>query len=211
VPVIVGTIKAPEDQPGFAKILALINDDRTIEEIAIQTHSREDFVSRVLYDLVRSGQIKMVRPRSVAGESAPASLEGGEIGSEALLREARKHLTERRFDHALRHARAAKNLDPNTPSTQLAVTEVETQIKQAIEDAGVVLSAIPKLNRTPEEISSLSITPKEGFILSRINEQYDIETILKISPMPTLDAQVVFWTLAESGHIRLETLQQRPF
>ena len=40
-------------------------------------------------------------------------------------------------------------------------------------------------------------------MLSRIDGSYDIESILKISPMPPLEAQLVFRKLLHAGHIEL--------
>ena len=40
-------------------------------------------------------------------------------------------------------------------------------------------------------------------MLTRINGSYDIQSILKISPMPPLEAQIVFWKLLRAGHITL--------
>ena len=54
------------------------------------------------------------------------------------------------------------------------------------------------------EIPNLRLSPEEGFVLSRIDGSYDIDSILKISPMPPLDARLVFRELLKEGHIRLE-------
>ena len=40
-------------------------------------------------------------------------------------------------------------------------------------------------------------------MLTRINGTYDIQSILKITPMPQLDALMLFWKLAVGGYIRL--------
>ena len=40
-------------------------------------------------------------------------------------------------------------------------------------------------------------------MLTRINGSYDIQSILKITPMPQLDALLVFWKLKKSGYIKL--------
>jgi hypothetical protein len=41
-------------------------------------------------------------------------------------------------------------------------------------------------------------------MLSRVNGSYDLGSIVKISPMPQLDALLVFWRLLKAGHITLE-------
>jgi hypothetical protein len=45
-------------------------------------------------------------------------------------------------------------------------------------------------------------------MLTRINGTYDIQSILKITPMPQLDALMLFWKLSTGGYIRL--LPPRP-
>jgi hypothetical protein len=57
---------------------------------------------------------------------------------------------------------------------------------------------------TLDELSSQELSPEEGFILSRINGDNDVASILQISPLSELDALLVFWKLLTDGHIRLE-------
>ncbi len=68
---------------------------------------------------------------------------------------------------------------------------------------GITMQAVPHIKRQPEEIRELRLSPEEGFVMSRIDGRYDVESILKISPMPSLDARLVFRKLMLNGHIRL--------
>jgi len=104
---------------------------------------------------------------------------------------------------ALRHLQAAKSLDPNSIKVQQLVAAAEKTIQSAIQDRGISLTSIPVLCSNPEDFSSLDISPQEGFVLTRVNGSYDIQTILKITPVPPLEAQVVFWKLLEAGYIEL--------
>ncbi len=63
VPVAVGIFDEPDLLPGERRVLELVDDDRSIEDICIETHSSTFFVSRILAAAVRAGAIKMVRPR----------------------------------------------------------------------------------------------------------------------------------------------------
>jgi hypothetical protein len=73
-----------------------------------------------------------------------------------------------------------------------------------VEKAGIRLEAVPKLTRTMQELTQLQLSPQEGFILTRVNGSYDIRSIVKISPMPQIDALLVFYRLLEAGHIELK-------
>ena len=72
-------------------------------------------------------------------------------------------------------------------------------------DPGIGTSSIPRLKCGMEELTQLSISPEEGFMLTRLDGNTDIKSILKLVPMPALDAQLLFWKLKKSGHLALRT------
>jgi len=208
IPVAIDDLRPAEPNAGVENILSLVNDDRTVQEIAIETHSGEFHVCRVLYDQIRAGRLKVVRPRQiqVPVAAAAADVDGAvqkSPGAEALLEAAKSYIGERQFDLALRHLRAAKSLDPNSVKVQQLIAAAENTIQGAINERGISLTSVPILCSDPEEFSSLDISPQEGFVLTRVNGSYDIQTILKITPVPPLEAQIVFWKLLEAGHIEL--------
>ncbi len=208
IPVAIGDLESAEPDAGVENILSLVDDDRTVQEIALQTHSGEFHVCRVLYNQIRAGRLKVVRPRQI---QVPVATNGVNDAiatpqspdSESLLSAADGFIGERNFDLALRHLQAAKSLDPNSVKVQQLVAAAEKTIQSAIQDRGISLTSIPVLCSNPEDFSSLDISPQEGFVLTRVNGSYDIQTILKITPVPPLEAQVVFWKLLEAGYIEL--------
>ena len=107
------------------------------------------------------------------------------------------------FDASLRHLRAARALEPDNPDAQQALTQAEKKVREHIEKAGVTLGSIPQVTATMEQLTSSKLSPQEGFMLTRINGTYDIQSILKITPMPQLDALMLFWKLSQAGYVRL--------
>ncbi len=201
VPVQVAAWAIKEEGSGEAKILALVDDDRTIQEIALQTHSSEFFVCRVLFDQMRQRRLKVVRPRSAASMSGP---DRETVNSEALMSTAQGYIEEGRFDLALGHLKAARSVAPDNQTVRLAVDRAEGVIRERIEAAGVVLSAVPRVTAAAtDDTDGINISPQEAFILSRLDGVYDLQTILKISPMQQLESQVVFWKLLQAGYIEL--------
>ncbi|MDH3522604.1 MAG: DUF4388 domain-containing protein [Acidobacteriota bacterium] len=203
VPVSVGNLVAPEGDPGAEQILQLVNDDRTIEEIALDTHSSEFYVCRVLWDQIRLGHLKVVRPRAAA-TIEPAVPNGEAIDAAALIEVALRHLDEGHLLRALRHTRAACDLDPESRAAKTKAREIEDRIRRTLAEHGLGNTAVPHLSANLADLSRLEISAEAGFILSRINGTYDLGTILKISPIPTLETQVVLWQLLEAGHIYLD-------
>ena len=84
-----------------------------------------------------------------------------------------------------------------------SIDQSEERLVQAFERDGVKLTAVPKLKCSFDELTKLSISPQEGFLLTRVDGSFSLQSILKMTPMPKLDAQMLFWKLKKSGHITL--------
>jgi hypothetical protein len=212
IPVSVAPLDDPSRSQGERQVLQLVDDCRTVEEIALQTHASEFFVCRVLFDAYEAGKIKVVKPRlriplpSTGGGTDDFAV----LGARALLEAARSHLETGRYDHAVRHLRAARSLEPDNREITDAVDAGEKTIKDKLEKDGVRLTAVPRLSSHLEDLTASKISPQEGFMLTRINGSYDIQSIVKISPMPQIDALLVFWRLHKAGHITLEEPRASP-
>jgi hypothetical protein len=80
----------------------------------------------------------------------------------------------------------------------------QIEIKAHLETAGLDPAGVPVLSRPLGELRSLSVTPEQGFILSRVDGQIDVRSIVQISPLPEIDALLVLRGLIEAGHLKLE-------
>ncbi len=63
----------------------------------------------------------------------------------------------------------------------------------------IILTAVPRLTKPMEELISLSFTPNEAFIVSRINGIWDVRSIARISPFPESEVVRVFAKLESQG------------
>jgi tetratricopeptide (TPR) repeat protein len=188
---------------GEKRILELVDDQRSVEDIRLSTHSAEFHVCRVLFGQHQQGRLKIVRPKARGGaggrSNGPVAISG-----EALLQAGQAYLEKGEYEQALRHMRAAHSLEPEDRDLSDAVAQGEKKIREVLERAGVFLTSIPKLTATMEQITSSKLSPHEGFMLTRINGSYDIQSVLKITPMPQLDALLIFWKLSQQGFVRLD-------
>lgn len=137
-------------------------------------------------------------PSSGGGSSAPASTASTEAGR--LLEEATQALKDAKLDAALKTVRQAKDAE-GAGSEADRIQAIEEKIQTALERAGVGLDKVPKLKVDMGELANLDLSPQEGFMLTRVDGSYDIKSILKMSPMPKVDAQMLFWRLRKSGHV----------
>jgi uncharacterized protein DUF4388 len=191
---------------GHRQILELVDDERTVEDIRLQTHSSEFHVARVLYRQWQEGRLKVVKLRGregVSSGSPQSAAVNGPLTGQTLRDAGQRFMEQGELEPALRHLRAARSLEPDDLDIQNAVAQAEKVVRVEIEKTGVTLASVPKLAVSLEQLTSSKLSPQEGFMLTRINGSYDIQSILKITPIPQLDALLVFWKLAREGYIQL--------
>jgi hypothetical protein len=100
--------------------------------------------------------------------------------------------------------KAAHELDPADGRTAEALREAERAIKDALGKDGVSGEKVPELAMPLQALTTRPFTPHEGFVLSRINGQWDVKSIMKISPMKELDVLMIFQKLSKDGVDPLE-------
>jgi len=215
VPVAVAPLLDEDEMDfGWRGVLEAVDDDRSVEDICLHTHSSEFFVCDVLFRKMKEGKIKIVRPRVIAPDpqapAAPATAadksgtSAGMTNAQALISEAMVHLKLGVYEAAARHLGAATSLDPHNRELALVIKELESEVMAGLERDGVRYEKTPVLETTLDDLRAMSFSPEEGFILSRINGTSDIASIVKISPLSEIDSLLVFWKLSQSGQIRLE-------
>jgi hypothetical protein len=221
-PVALGPIDAEQLEEVEEQIVRAIDGKRTIADLVLESRSSEFMVSSTVYTLVRHNLVKLVDPNAqkaakvaeeIAAPPPPAAVvaaaavvpaefnEDDEIA--ALLTAAQAALRNRDFEKTQRLLRAAQNLDPNHPKVRTATKGAEAVILGELRGQGVSESKVPKVAKALEEITQMNFSPNEGFILSRINGQWDIGSLIKISPIRETDAMLIFYKLWKDGIIAL--------
>lgn len=214
IPVMTSEVDPEELEEVEEQIVRAIDGKRTIAEIVLESRSSAFTVSSTVSALVRHGFARLVDPSTqkmakLAEEvvaSAPVTRrdfnEDDEIVS--LLNGAQAALRNRDYEKTQRLLRAAQNLDPNHPKVRTAIRGAETVILGELRNQGLLDAKVPRVARPLEEITQMNFTPNEGFILSRINGQWDIGSLIKISPIRETDAMLIFHKLWKDGIIALD-------
>ena len=198
IPVAVAKLGGLKVEPGEDQILLAVNDDRTIEEICLETHAHEFLVSRTLFTQVQQRRIKVVNPRVAAAAAATPS---DQVVTADLFRQAEQYLKAKDYSNALRHFRAASSLDPAANAMRTAAERAEERVRMEVAKAGIVPTAHPRLTRPIEELMKLPLSPQDGYVLSRLSGDYDVQTLQKISPMPPIETLIALLQLQQAGHI----------
>jgi hypothetical protein len=179
-------------------IVPYIDGQRPIEAIALQTHNAEFTVSKLISEGLRTGTMRLLesRPRPTA---APAlGPETNEV--DHFLQRGRAQLKEDP-QAAYRMFKVAHELDPTDGRAAEAIRDAEREIRNALQNDGISGEKIPELAIPLPSLTQRPFSPHEGFVLSRINGQWDVKSIMKISPMKELEVLMIFQKLFRDGVI----------
>lgn len=182
-------------------IVQAINGNRSIEEIILESRSSSYSVCRVVFELVRTGQAHLVGPGAAWSDAAPEATPSDEIA--VLVGRAQTALHNGDFEKAMRHLKAALSLDPENEDVKATMRNAEGAIAGELRKTGIVATRVPRLTTALENMQHMNFSPNEGFILSRINGEWDIGSIIKVSPMREADALLIFHRLHKDGIVEL--------
>src|SRR6266576_1241979 len=184
------------------EILYHIEKHMTAAEICYNMHTSLFHACALLFDLVDKGIIK------VAGE-APAPVEVSTDLSALnlpktvpeLLKLARIEIKENNAENALAIIHSALEQEAKNPEAQRLREEAEKKLVAQIYAGGLSPRAMPRILVTTEQLEHERLGPQEGFVLSRINGESDIESILSVCPFREADSLRMIKKLLDSGSI----------
>jgi uncharacterized protein DUF4388 len=181
------------------QILYLVEKRMSVAEICYQMHASSFHINAQLYDLISKG-IARVAGEVPEKEDAPLELADLPESPEELLWDARGELDLDNTERALSIIHGVLEQEPKNPEAQslLAVAE-EKFIKDVY--AKVPPNAVPKVLVQPGGLETQQLGPQEGFVLSRINGEWDIQSILSICPFREADSLRMIKTLLDNGMI----------
>jgi hypothetical protein len=213
IPAIVKEIP-PEELEDDAQrtVINAIDGKRSLAELVLESRSSSFNVASAVFHLTREGYVKLTDPTIVvlptAARTDPDSAPFEEFSEDdeivSLIARAQQSMRGREYEKAQRLLKAAENLDPNHQRVRNAIKGAEAAILSDLRGQGLHDSKVPRVAKPLEEITQMNFTPNEGFMLSRINGQWDLGSLIKISPIREPDAMLIFYKLWRDGIIALE-------
>ncbi|HVR72268.1 MAG TPA: DUF4388 domain-containing protein [Vicinamibacteria bacterium] len=183
--------------PAEARALDLAAAGRSLAEIALDMHRSEFDAASLLFALHGRGLV----------EAAPAATEAlaDPVGTiHDLLAAGGKRLEERRYEEAMaayEEVLALDRLNQNAKKGLIAVVEARGRDRALRK---VPLEKVPVLCMDMAELTRQDFDPQEGFVLSRVNGEWDVRSILKLCPMGEEVALLIVSRLLERKVIRLQ-------
>lgn len=184
------TLGQPED-PVDHEVMLLCSEGKGVTEIAFAVRRTVFDTTVMLHDMHRRGLIEVETP----GENTD-SVETV-VRIQRGLEAAAKARDKGDFDTALKQYESVLKLDPlNQHAKKGLVISIDGRGRTRSLRL-VPRDKIPRLLVSLADLTKEKFDPREGFVLSRVNGEWDVQSILKICPMPEDEAMLIFSRLFE--------------
>ena len=180
------------------EILYHIEKGLTAAEICYNMHTSLFHAYALLFDLVEKGVIK------VGGEAPvvePPQVQRLPKTVPDLLKLAQAEMKEDNVESALAIITSALDLEPKSSEAQELRAAAEKKFVAHVYRNGVSPRAVPKLIASMAQLENEKIGPQEGFVLSRINGELDVGSILSVCPFREADSLRMIKKLMDEGII----------
>jgi hypothetical protein len=188
----------------FRQILFFVEKRMSVAEICYHMHASAFHVYGQLYTLISEG---IARVSGELPEGSPTTVTETEDLPESVTEmvwSAERKL-EQDPEAALLIIQNALLQQPNNPEAQSLLPVAEEKfIKRVYETGGLSPRSVPQLRVSPSDLTNEEIDPQEGFVLSRINGAWDIQSILSICPFREADCLRMIKKLVERGIVEVK-------
>jgi len=172
----------------------------TAAEICYNMHTSLFHASALLFDLVEKGVIAVAGEAEFVEVPDLSALKLPETVPE-LLKLARSELKENNVENALAIINSALDQDPKSNEANRLREDAEKKFIAKVYENGIFPHAVPKLLETFEELEHERLGPQEGFVLSRINGELDVASIVSVCPFREADSLRMIKKLMDGGII----------
>ena len=179
------------------RILDLVGAGKSVAQVSLEIHHSEFETAVRLFELLARDLILVEKVGVAVPDTDPVA------AIQERLTTAYQRLQEKRYDaatQAYEDVLAFDRLNQNAKKGLIAVSEARAR-ERAIR--AVPGDKVPSLAVDLATLTREKFDPQEGFVLSRINGQWDVQSILKLCPMPEEDALLIFARLLERKVITL--------
>jgi hypothetical protein len=183
--------------PQQRQVLDLAAWGKTLAGISLESRRSEFETTLLVAQLVDQGLLAVDRVETGAPETDPVGiiltlLAGGDM-----------RLQEGRYDAAAEAYERVLGLDGLNQAAKKGLLAVAASRQKAKTARRIPRDKVPRLRLTAVALSQQQFDPQEGFVLSRINGQWDVQSILKLCPMPEDDTLFIFSRLLDRQVIEL--------
>jgi hypothetical protein len=196
------TFRAVPDQPEpeeplERELLALAGSAKSLAEMSLELRRSEFETAVLVFALHARGLLDIDK---VGAEASSRDTVGA---IQELLGLAYRRLQEKRYDGAIQAYEEVLALDRlNQHAKKGLLAAAEARGRQASLNR-VARDKVPRVAVDFATLTQQNLDPNEGFVLSRVNGEWDVHSILKLCPMSEDEALLIFARLLDRKLIEL--------
>ena len=180
------------------QVLGLAASGKTMAEISLELRRSEFETAAIFFDLHARGLVVVDQVRDDTRSPDPVGAIQG------LLSLGYQRLQEKRYEAAVKAYEEVLGLDRlNQHAKKGLIAAMEARQREKAVKA-VPLDKVPHLAVDLATLTRENFDSHEGFVLSRVNGEWDVQSILKLCPMAEEDALLIFARLLERKVIELK-------
>ncbi len=186
----------------YRRILYFVEKRMTVAEICYHMHASAFHVYGQLYTLIGEGVARVAG--ELPEESVPKIAEVEDLPESVteMIWSAQRKL-DSDPEGALLIVQKALQQQPNNADAQGLLVDAEARFVKHVYANDLKPQAVPQLLVAPSDLQLETIDPQAGFVLSRINGSWDIQSILSICPFREADCLRMIRDLLKRGIIGL--------
>ena len=199
-----GWTKYMQESKEIRDVLYNVEKRMTAAEICYNLHTSPFHASAILFDLIDKGAIK------VAGE-APETPEVADLSSRRLpqtvpelLSQARAELMDNNAEQALILIHSALDQEPKNSEADRLREEAEKKFMAKVFTNGLSPLSVVRLLVSLDQLEHERLDPQEGFVISRINGELNVDSILSVCPFREADTLRMIKKLLDAGVIGVQ-------
>lgn len=182
------------------QLLYFVEKRMSVAEICYNMHASPFHVCGQLYDLVGKGIARVAG--EVAEEAASAEDSVDQTASvPELLAAARAQLGKGEVEPALATIQTVLEKDPGNSVARTLSLVAEDKLLKNLYVVPLLPGAVPRILLSEDGLTDQQLAPQEAFLLSRINGEWDIKSILSICPFREVDSLRMIKGLLDRGII----------
>jgi len=182
------------------QILLFVEKRMSVAEICYHMHASPFHVYGLIFQLVNQGFARVTGELPQSFSATPGEIEDLPESVNEKVWSAERKLQDDP-DAALEILHRVLQEDPKNKRAQELLNDAEQQFIKRVYQLELAPDDVPKIVMSPSDLNGEQLSPQEGFLLSRINGSWDIQSILSICPFREADSLRMMRSLLSRGII----------
>ncbi len=179
------------------RILELVEQGKNLVDISLELNILEFYTACRLWDLF---QRKLIRvDQSPEGASYEQQVEV----LQAHVREGAACFNSGEYQKAVAAFEQALRIDPHHKYARLFVKKIKEIPEDRMLAARISLGSVPVVQVSEKRLTDMTLNAQEGFVLSRINGEWDVSSILKLCPLSEHEVLMILMRFVDDELIEL--------